>query len=79
MSLTFPFYLGIYAQGCQAHMIRGVVEQNYIFHVMDYALCLSENKKKMCEMYGENSNNSSRITNILVLNVIFLFLGNIFL
>jgi len=40
--------VGIYARGVQAHMIQGVVEQNYIFHVMDYALCLSESKEAIC-------------------------------
>ena len=43
---------------------------------MDYALCLSENKKKMCE---SQSNNSSRITNMLALNLILFFLGNMIL
>ena len=76
MPLNLLFYSGIYAEGCQAHLIRGVVEQNYIFHVMDYALCLSENKKKMCE---SQSNNSSRITNMLALNLIVFFLGNMIL
>ena len=41
---------------------------------MDYALCLSENKKKM----GECSN-SSRIANMLALNLIVFFLGNMIL
>ena len=29
-------------------MFHGVVEQPYVFHVMDYALCLSESKQKSC-------------------------------
>ncbi|XP_002159471.2 alkaline phosphatase isoform X1 [Hydra vulgaris] len=44
--------VGIYARGPQAHLISGVVEQNYIFHVMDYALCLTKEKKTMCEEEG---------------------------
>ena len=32
--------VGIYASGPQAYLFGGVVEQNYIFHVMDYALGL---------------------------------------
>lgn len=44
--------VGVYSQGPQGHLLRGVVEQNYIFHVMDFALCLSENKKDMCAEEG---------------------------
>lgn len=39
---------GIYARGPRAHLLHGVMEQNAIFHVMDYALCLSDSKKKIC-------------------------------
>lgn len=31
-----------YATGPMAHLVRGVVEQNYLFHVIDYALNLTE-------------------------------------
>jgi alkaline phosphatase len=34
--------LGIYAIGPWAHLFQGTVEQNYIYHVMDYATKLSE-------------------------------------
>ncbi|MCB1809020.1 MAG: alkaline phosphatase [Candidatus Competibacteraceae bacterium] len=34
--------VGIFAQGPKAYLFRGVVEQNYIFHVMDYAASLRE-------------------------------------
>lgn len=40
--------VGIYATGPFAHLFHGVVEQNYIFHVMDHALCLTESKQKLC-------------------------------
>ena len=33
---------GIYASGPRAHLIGGVVEQNYIFHVIEYALALKK-------------------------------------
>lgn len=39
---------GIYATGPFAHLFHGVVEQNYIFHVMDYALCLTKSKQEYC-------------------------------
>jgi alkaline phosphatase len=32
----------IFARGPQAHLFRGVREQNYIFHVMKYAFGASE-------------------------------------
>ncbi|XP_046846454.1 alkaline phosphatase-like isoform X2 [Xenia sp. Carnegie-2017] len=41
--------VGIYATGPFAHLFHGVVEQSYIFHVMDYALCLTKDKQKMCQ------------------------------
>jgi len=40
--------VGIYARGPQAHLVRGVIEQNVIFHIMDYALCLSKEAKQQC-------------------------------
>eukprot|EP00795_Rhopilema_esculentum_P004737 gene4737-21036_t len=48
--------VGVYARGPRAHLIHGVLEQNAIFHVMDYALCLSDSKKTLCE-------DQSRVTN----------------
>ena len=49
---TDIFISGIYARGPQAHLVRGTVEENVIFHIMDYALCLSDSKKKLCESKG---------------------------
>ena len=40
---------GIYSRGPSAHLLHGVVEQNNIFHIMDYALCLSDSKKEVCK------------------------------
>ncbi|CAB3997047.1 alkaline phosphatase-like isoform X1 [Paramuricea clavata] len=40
--------VGIYATGPFAHLFHGVVEQNYIFHVMDHALCLTDSKQTFC-------------------------------
>ncbi|MCB1884126.1 MAG: alkaline phosphatase [Geminicoccaceae bacterium] len=34
--------LGIYAIGPWAHLFQGTVEENYVFHVMDYATRISE-------------------------------------
>ena len=31
-----------YATGPRSSLVRGVIEQNYLFHVMDYALNLTE-------------------------------------
>ena len=44
--------VGIYARGPQSHLFRGVVEQNVIFHAMDYALCLSDDAQKQCRAHG---------------------------
>lgn len=42
----------IYAQGPMAHLFRGVVEQNYIAHVMAYAACIGRNNEH-CRRIGE--------------------------
>ena len=42
---------GIYADGPGAYLFHGVVEQQYIFHVMDHALCLSDTTQDTCEQY----------------------------
>lgn len=42
----------IYASGPMAHLFRGVVEQNYIAHVMAYAACIGRNKDH-CQRIGE--------------------------
>ncbi|XP_054712959.1 alkaline phosphatase, tissue-nonspecific isozyme-like [Uloborus diversus] len=42
----------IYATGPMAHLFRGVVEQNYVAHVMAYAACIGRNKEH-CQRVGE--------------------------
>lgn len=42
---------GVFADGPGAYLFHGVVEQQYVFHVMDFALCLSESKQKSCEKH----------------------------
>ena len=39
---------GVFADGPGAYLFHGVVDQEYVFHVMDFALCLSESKQKLC-------------------------------
>ncbi|XP_022781404.1 alkaline phosphatase-like isoform X2 [Stylophora pistillata] len=43
--------VGIYADGPGAYLFHGVVEQPYIFHVMDHAMCLSDSKWDMCDRH----------------------------
>ncbi|KAK3717878.1 hypothetical protein QZH41_014878 [Actinostola sp. cb2023] len=40
--------VGIYSRGPWADLLTGVVEQNFIFHVVDHALCLSDSKQSQC-------------------------------
>ncbi|XP_031556598.1 alkaline phosphatase, tissue-nonspecific isozyme-like [Actinia tenebrosa] len=40
--------VGIYSRGPWADLLVGVLEQNYVFHVMDHALCLSDSKQSKC-------------------------------
>lgn len=42
----------IYASGPMAHLFRGVVEQNYVAHIMAYAACIGRNKEH-CQRIGE--------------------------
>lgn len=44
--------VAVYAAGPQAHVLKGVVEQSVVFHLMDFALCLSESKKELCLREG---------------------------
>lgn len=43
--------VGVYADGPGAYLFHGVVEQPYVFHVMDHALCLSESKQDTCDKH----------------------------
>ena len=45
------YFAGVFAEGRGAYLFHGVVEQQYVFHVMDYALCLSESKQKSFEKH----------------------------
>ena len=45
------YFAGVFAEGRGAYLFHGVVEQQYVFHVMDYALCLSDSKQKSCEKH----------------------------
>ena len=47
----FLHITGIYADGPGAYLFHGVVEQQYIFHVMNHALCLSDTTQDTCEQY----------------------------
>ena len=47
----YCYFVGVFADGPGAYLFHGVVEQQYVFHVMDYALCLSESKQKSCEKH----------------------------
>ena len=42
---------GICADGPGAYLFHGVVKQQYIFHVMDHALCLSDSKQGTCNKH----------------------------
>lgn len=43
--------VGVFADGPGAYLFHGVVEQPYVFHVMDHALCLSESKQDTCDKH----------------------------
>ncbi|KAJ7349555.1 hypothetical protein OS493_038579 [Desmophyllum pertusum] len=43
--------VGVYADGPGAYLFHGVFEQQYVFHVMDHALCLSSSKQESCDKH----------------------------
>lgn len=43
--------VGVYADGPGAYLVHGTVEQQYTFHVMDHALCLSDSKQETCDKH----------------------------
>ena len=51
---------GVFADGPGAYLFHGVVEQQYIFHVMDYALCLTESKQKSCVKHEDRGEPNPR-------------------
>ena len=51
--IYYALSLGVYADGPGAYLFRGVVEQQYVFHVMDQALCLSESKQDTCTKHED--------------------------
>ncbi len=51
LTLSLSFLSGVYADGPGAYLFHGVVEQQYVFHVMDHALCLSSSKQKSCDKH----------------------------
>lgn len=42
--------VALYAQGPMAHLVRGVLEQNVVAHILDYAACLgdSQGRRSRC-------------------------------
>ena len=53
---------GVFADGPGAYLFHGVVEQQYVFHVMDYALCLSDSKQKSCAKHVDRGGPNPRTT-----------------
>ena len=51
---------GIYADGPGAYLFHGVVEQQYIFHVMDHALCLRDSKQESCTKHVTRGGHAQR-------------------
>ena len=65
----FFFFAGVFADGPGAYLFHGVVEQQYVFHVMDYALCLSESKQKSCEKHVNRGGKPTSKSGALSLSV----------
>ncbi|XP_064460944.1 alkaline phosphatase, tissue-nonspecific isozyme-like isoform X2 [Ornithodoros turicata] len=58
--------VALYASGPMAHLVRGVIEQNAIAHIIDYAACLGDSSEKMsrCEV---NSATAAVVNHLVVL------------
>lgn len=68
--------IGVFADGPGAYLFHGVVEQNYVFHVMDHALCLSDSKQKSCEKHvnrgGKPKTSGTRMLSVGPLHALLL-------
>ena len=72
----------MYADGPGAYLFHGVVEQQYIFHVMDHAMCLSESKQGSCDKHdargGKRTTSSKSLLSLekqlLAVSIALLFL-----
>ena len=70
MTFLYVFlFAGVFADGPGAYLFHGVVEQQYVFHVMDYALCLSESKQKSCEKHVKREGKPKSKSGALPLSV----------
>ncbi|KAL9969141.1 hypothetical protein ACROYT_G021316 [Oculina patagonica] len=58
--------VGIYADGPGAYLFHGVVEQQYIFHVMDHAMCLSDSKQGTCDKHEARGGKRSKTSRLFV-------------
>lgn len=83
--MSFRLNSGIYADGPGAYLFHGVVEQQYIFHVMDHALCLSDTKQGSCDKHvarggpakknkGSNNQGSLGLEVLIMCALVALFL-----
>ena len=59
------FFLGVFADGPGAYLFHGVFEQQYVFHVMDHALCLSSSKQKSCEKHVKRKSKPTNAAHVL--------------
>lgn len=74
MVIIILFYLsGIYSQGPWADLLTGVVEQNFIFHVFDHALCLTDTKKCTKPVARGGKGVPSKACNKYLTNIVTIF------
>ena len=67
--------VGIYSQGPFAHLLTGVVEQNYIFHAMMHSMCLFPSSSgTSCERYTTRGNASASAASNMLLLIMMLLL-----
>ena len=62
----FGFNSGIYADGPGAYLFHGVVEQQYIFHVMDHAMCLSDSKQGKCDKHVARGGKRNKVSQLFL-------------
>ena len=72
-------FSGVYADGPGAYLFHGVFEQQYVFHVMDHALCLSDSKQKSCDKHVKRGRQLKNNANFSSASSMYLLLMSAYL
>lgn len=66
--------VALFGTGPGSHLVRGVVEQNYVAHLISYASCIGprRNMNPLCEKNQQSSGQYSTVINFNMLIIMLL-------